>query len=131
MLCPLVGVGRSCSSYLGTDSKRAGLSHSSTNEHTMNRCELTLLWSFCLLTHFLLLALPVPQVNLKVSVILIICQRALFPGPQALGKYGIHYGHLDLNVLSLELDELVVPGLSKVNPKVSPSSRLSMQWGKR
>ena len=81
----------------------------------MNRCGLTLLWSPRLPTHFLLPALPVPQVNLKVSAALIVCQRALFPGPQALGKYGIHHGRLDLDVSSPELDELVVPGLSKVS----------------
>ena len=70
---------------------------------------LTLLWLPCLPSHFLLPALPISQVYLKMSIMLVMGQRALFL-PQTLAKYGIHPGHFDLDVLLPELDKLIVPG---------------------
>ena len=59
--------------------------------------------------HFCLPALPIPQVNLKVRVELVIRQRALI-SLQVLDKYSIHSRCRDFNVSSPEFDKFIVPG---------------------
>ena len=70
------------------------------------------------LIHFHLPALPIPQVDLKVCVELVIRQRALL-SLQVLDKYSIHSRGLNFNVSSPEFDEFIVPGR-----QVSPNGEM-------